>query len=62
LSKSVLGVLQGYAEVRHDEAGGEEEDGKFGEEEGDAGEVLDVERFFEGEEGEVLLGVSSAGG
>ena len=47
-------MIQRYAEVRHDQTRGEEQDGEFGEKEGDAGKVLDVEGFFEGEEGEVL--------
>lgn len=54
LPDRVLFPLQRHAEVRHDQTHGQEEDGEFGEQEGDAGEVLDVEGLFVGEEGEVL--------
>jgi len=42
LTKSVLCIPQRHAEVRHYQTGGQEEDGEFGEQQGDAGEVLDV--------------------
>lgn len=56
LADGVLHLLKRHAEVRHHQTGGQEEDGEFREEQGDAGQVLDVEGFLEGEEGEVLGG------
>lgn len=43
LPNRVLHLLERYTEVCHDETGGQEEDGEFREEQGNAGEVLNVE-------------------